>query len=319
MTSTYTKAQREDANLRLALVGGPGSGKTYTALALASEMADGDKIAVIDTEAQATSEYAPPAGREPVPPPEDGFPTEFAFNSFNMGPPYEPSQYIKLIKAAEKEGQEVLIIDSISPAWIGEGGVLEIKDEADRTSNNPLKISGWAKATPEHNRFVAAMIGCNMHLIVTIQTKTEWVIEDVGGKKVPKAIGTGMYQRDTLAYYFGVVGVIDETQTMHVTKSRVPGLNRKMIQYPGADLAQRFLDHYGGVIPIQQVLPPQIEAINDLVKNLKSIYPDFTDASLTGTLERDFNVTDLDGLAEHEAEQVKERLLAKIKELDEQI
>ena len=52
------KAQRKQAKIKLALMGVSGSGKTMSALLLASGMTDWSKIAVIDTENHSADLYS---------------------------------------------------------------------------------------------------------------------------------------------------------------------------------------------------------------------------------------------------------------------
>src|ERR1051326_6849372 len=87
----FTRAVKTDAKLRLALAGPPGSGKTFTALSLAHALADGQGVAVIDTEHGSASKYA------------DLFPP---FDCVNLET-FHPDLYIEAIKAAEQAGYEI--------------------------------------------------------------------------------------------------------------------------------------------------------------------------------------------------------------------
>ncbi|EOB1338453.1 AAA family ATPase, partial [Acinetobacter baumannii] len=98
---SFTKAERKKAKLKLNLNGASGSGKTYSALVLASSL--GKKIAVIDTENESASLYA----------------NEFNFDTLPLKPPYSPERFAGAIHAAYNMGYEVLIIDSASHEWIG--------------------------------------------------------------------------------------------------------------------------------------------------------------------------------------------------------
>ncbi|WP_311807610.1 AAA family ATPase, partial [Acinetobacter baumannii] len=91
---SFTKAERKKAKLKLNLNGASGSGKTYSALVLASSL--GKKIAVIDTENESASLYA----------------NEFNFDTLPLKPPYSPERFAGAIHAAHNMGYEVLIIDS---------------------------------------------------------------------------------------------------------------------------------------------------------------------------------------------------------------
>ena len=54
----FEKAVKKKEPLRLALVGPSGAGKTYSALVLATELAEGGKIALLDSEHGSSKKYA---------------------------------------------------------------------------------------------------------------------------------------------------------------------------------------------------------------------------------------------------------------------
>ena len=56
-----------------------------------------------------------------------------------------PGGYIAAIRAAESAGYDVLIIDSLSHGWVGEGGVLDMHDRATSASNSA--VTGPTKTT----------------------------------------------------------------------------------------------------------------------------------------------------------------------------
>src|SRR5215468_11042232 len=111
MSTEFRRATKYDAKLRFAVCGPAGCGKTYTALQLATHL--GGPIAVIDTERGSASKYA------------DLFPFDVReLDSFH------PQRYIDAIREAEEGGYSVLIIDSLSHAWAGKDGALDLVDKA---------------------------------------------------------------------------------------------------------------------------------------------------------------------------------------------
>ncbi len=160
MAFQFQKATKQQRKARIALIGPSGSGKTYSALAIAQGM--GSNIAVIDTEFQSTTLYA------------DTF--DFSVLSLES---FAPETYVAAIKAAEEAGFDVLIIDSLSHAWIGKDGALAQVDKAAARSRSGNTFAAWREVTPKHNELVDTMIRCNCHLIVTMRAKTEYVIEQV--------------------------------------------------------------------------------------------------------------------------------------------
>jgi energy-coupling factor transporter ATP-binding protein EcfA2 len=186
------KAERHQARLRLGLCGPSGSGKTYSALRLAKGLVAGTdgKIGLIDTERKSASLYAHLAD----------------FDVIELAPPYSPERYREAIHAMERHvgPNGVVIIDQISHAWAGEGGLLEYVDTLKAQARNAM--SPWQKATPEQNRLVDTMLRSPCHIIATMRAKSEWVLEEqiVDGRKknVPRKIGMAPVQRDGIEYEF---------------------------------------------------------------------------------------------------------------------
>ncbi|MFC4526367.1 AAA family ATPase [Dyella halodurans] len=196
----FQKATRKKAKLRLALIGPSGSGKTFSALELASGL--GGKIALIDTERGSGDLYA----------------DRFVYDTLQLEPPFTPQKYIQAIKAAEDEGYSVVIIDSLSHAWAGEGGILDIHDNASKASRSGNGYMAWKDVTPQHERIINAILGASVHVIGTIRTKTAYeVVEDERGKKAPKRIGLAPIQRQGMEYEFTCV--LDLAVDSHVASA----------------------------------------------------------------------------------------------------
>lgn len=219
MALTFQKASKRAARLRMALIGPAGSGKTYTGLRVAASL--GKRVAVIDTERGSASKYA----------------DLFDFDTLELES-FGPETYVEAINTAEAEGYDVLIIDSLSHAWMGKDGALEQVDNAARRSKSGNKFTAWRDVTPKHNRLVDAMIGAKCHVIATMRSKTAYeIVEDEKGKKKPVKIGLAPIQRDGLEYEFDVVGDIDLDGTLVVAKTRCSALRDKAIHHAGEDLA----------------------------------------------------------------------------------
>lgn len=217
----FKRATREQLKLRLALDGPSGAGKTYTALRFAFGLAEGGRVAVIDTEHRSASKYH---GIAP-----DGQPWEFDVCELQS---YAPSTYTAVIQEAGREGFDVVVIDSLSHAWSGTGGALEI---VDKKGGNKF-TNGWRDVTPMHNEMINAMLASPFHLIVTMRTKTEYVVEiDERGKSVPKRIGTKAVQREGMEYEFDIVGDMDLEHVLKISKSRCPEVDGAIVSCP--DLA----------------------------------------------------------------------------------
>jgi hypothetical protein len=238
MMSGFRRATKEQSRLRLALAGPAGSGKTYTALLLASALADGDGVALIDTERGSASKYA------------DAFPP---FDVLELAS-FHPERYIEAIGDAEAAGYRVLVIDSLSHAWMGKDGALELVDKAGKRSPSGNNFAAWREVTPLHNALVDAMLGANLHIIVTLRSKTEYVIEkDDKGRTSIRKMGLAPVQRDGLEYEFDVYADLDQSHTLIVGKTRCMALADAVITRPGKELAATLRDWLGSGVPAPTV------------------------------------------------------------------
>jgi len=218
----FRKATKEAAKLRLAIAGPAGSGKTYTALQVATHLVPGGKIAVVDTEHGSSVKYA----------------DIFDFYLLEMHEPYQPQKYQNAIKAAEEAGMDVVILDSLSHAWEGPGGTLDQVEQISQAQ----KISGfraWQKGTPIQQAFIESILGSSIHVIATMRTKTEYLItdDDRGRQKISK-VGTKPVQRDGMEYEFDIILSMDLQNGGTVEKSRAPQLTGKYLELPGEALAK---------------------------------------------------------------------------------
>lgn len=217
----FARATKEKAKARIALAGPSGGGKTYTALTVASVLTPGS-IAVCDTERGSASKYA----------------DEFSFDTFEPES-YSPELLIDALASAGAAGYGSFIVDSLSHFWMGADGMLEQVDRAAKRTASGNSFGGWKEMRPIERRMVDAMLAYPGHVIVTMRTKTEWVIEQNDrGKNVPRRIGTKAEQRDGIEYEFDVVGDLNLENELVVTKTRCPALKRAVIREPGEEFAE---------------------------------------------------------------------------------
>jgi hypothetical protein len=219
----FRKATKEQLKLRMALIGPAGSGKTYSALNIARHL--GKRIAVIDTEHGSASKYA-------------GL---FEFDVVELDS-FHPQNYIAGIQAAQQAGYDVLIIDSLSHAWMGKDGALELVDRAAKRSPSGNSFAAWRDVTPLHNQLIEAMLGARLHLIVTMRSKMEYVQDkDEKGRTQIRKVGLQPVQRDGLEYEFDVVADLDTENTFIVGKTRCPQLTGVIVPRPGKEVADTLL------------------------------------------------------------------------------
>jgi len=178
----FQKAVKEKAKLRLALIGPSGSGKSFSALRIATGL--GGKIAFIDTERNSGCLYA----------------DIFDFDHDNLNPPFTVENYIRKITEAEQAGYDTIIIDSISHEWEGEGGLLEQHEKITQASKSKNSYNAWATITPKHQLFIGKMMGSPCHIIATMRSKTEYERDE--NSKTYRKVGTAPKQRDGMDYEF---------------------------------------------------------------------------------------------------------------------
>ena len=168
-------AERHGARLVIGLQGISGSGKTFTALQLAYGLAgyDARKVGFLDTENRRGSLYA-----DALTNPTTGKVDRFLIG--DLAPPFSPQRYIDAIGAFEQAGVDVLVIDSVSHEWAGQGGCYDI------AKNTSKRIDDWLTAKNEHKRFMSAMLQSSMHVIACIREAPKTDFKD---PKNPRPLG----------------------------------------------------------------------------------------------------------------------------------
>lgn len=233
----FKKAVKGTRKFRIALDGPTGAGKTYSALAIACALSK--KVCLIDTERSSGSLYA----------------DKFDFDTCDLAN-HDPRKYIETIKAAVKAGYDVIIIDSLSHAWMGKDGALEQVDKAAKRSQSNNTFAAWRDVTPLHNELVDTIVSADAHIIVTMRTKMEYVLEDVvrNGKtiKQPKKIGLAPIQRDGVEYEFDIVADINLEHDLIVSKTRLDNLDGLVMNKPG----QNFVDLLNEWLKTAKDVPP---------------------------------------------------------------
>jgi hypothetical protein len=239
MTYSFQKATKENIKLRMALYGPPGCGKTYTALQLASCM--GKRIGLIDTEHGSSRKYG----------------NLFNFEVLELSK-FGPSQYYNAIESAEESGFDYLIIDSLSHAWYAELDVVG------------SDVRNWAKVRPIERQLWDKIISSSCHIIATMRSKIEYeygATEISGKQKMTsvRKIGTAPIQKEGSEYELDICGLLDDQNTLMISKSRCPEISSGIYPKPGkkfAEIVQNWLNDTSSPIPAPFVLTRDIAIPN---------------------------------------------------------
>jgi hypothetical protein len=130
--------------------------------------------------------------------------------------------------------------------------MLEQADNAARKYGGN-SFAGWKDARPMERQLVEALLAYPGHVIVTMRSKTEYVIEEnERGRKTPRKIGMKPEQRDGIEYEFDVVGDMDADNTLMITKTRCSALAGGVIRQPGEQLATTILEWLSGGTPVAE-------------------------------------------------------------------
>ena len=250
----FIKAEKKKQKLRLAIDGVSGSGKTFTALSIASGLSD--KIAVIDSEHGSSELYA----------------DRFNFDVLKLIK-FDIEDYVNAIKEAWKEGYPVVIIDSTSHAW---DALVERVERIAGQKYSGNTFRAWGEGTPLQRKLIEAMLSYPGHLIVTCRSKTEYSIDkdDKTGRTTVKKVGTSAVQRQGFEYEFTMAMTMDANHVGLVTKDRTGKFQDRFIDKPGKELGTELLDWLNtGAEVIEQ--NQQQEGGSDIAEKEKAYIDEF--------------------------------------------
>lgn len=256
----FAPATREKLRLRLAVAGPSGSGKTFTALRMAHALVPGGRIAYVDTEHRSASKYVGEVVDD----------RSWAFDVVNPRR-FAPQDLADAVRASERSGYDVLIVDSLTHYWSGPGGVLDIAGG---------KFTGWKKARPIEQAMWDAILASDIHIIATMRTKTVYEVSDNSrGKPAPTKVGTDSQQRDGAEYEFDIVLRMDEANTATIDKTRCSALQGGTYPRPGPELVETIREwlERGVEPPRKRVITPEEITAVKAVMSAKRLDPGSTD------------------------------------------
>jgi len=248
-------AQRKRAKIKMALQGPSGSGKTYSALLIAFGLCeDFSKVAVIDTENHSAELYAHLGG----------------FQVLNLSGPFTPEKYIQALDVCQKAGMEVVIIDSVTHEW---ENLLEYHSSLQGNS-----FTNWAKVTPRHSGFIKKILQAPFHVISTVRTKQDYVLNEKNGRMIPEKVGLKSVQREGLDYEWTLVFDLDMKNNAIASKDRTGLFFGKPETKVSMDIGKQILEwcQSGSDISANDVSERigECKSINELL-TLYKMFPQF--------------------------------------------
>ena len=201
------KAQKRQLALKILCSGSSGSGKTKSALRLATGIVGktGGSIYLINTEGDRGEMYA----------------NEFDYQIIDLPEPRSPENYIEAIKYCMNEGASVIIIDSLSHEWN------YLNEQVNNMQGN--SFNNWGRQKPRHRKLVDFIVEAKVHIIATGRGKDEYVMEvNDKGKSTPKKIGVGIQQeKDTEYEYMVTFNIAQDTHVATCMKDNTGLFNNK--------------------------------------------------------------------------------------------
>jgi hypothetical protein len=228
MTFTFRPAIREKVPLLIGVAGGTGSGKTYSALRIAKGIVGDKRFCVIDTEAGRGKHYA----------------DQFTFDHGDFSPPFTPERYTEAIVAADKAGYPVIIVDSMSHVWAGDGGCLDMQeDEHQRMGGrDAVKMASWIKPKTEHKHMVAKLLQIRAHLILCFRAEPKVEMKKIDGKTVVVA-------KEGLTGADGWFPICEKSLPFELTVSLL-----LLASKPGIPLPIKLQEQHRGIIRLDRTL-----------------------------------------------------------------
>lgn len=190
----FKTAKRDKVYIKAVITGPSGSGKSYSALRVATGIAEkigavgagGSKIAYIGSEGTRNNYYA----------------DEFQYDLIDLEE-FSIDTYMEAVNLAISSGYKVLIVDSLTHVWTWVN---------EQVNNEPRMTSfqAWGKWKPKHRKLMEKILFSPIHVVATARGKDEYIMEEKSGKQVPKKVGMGAQQDKDIQYEYTVAFMLDQ-------------------------------------------------------------------------------------------------------------
>lgn len=160
------QAVQAGSKLRILLSGASSSGKTYTALRLATGIADvvGGDIIFIDTENKRALHYA----------------DDFKFQHMQFDEPFGSDDYVEALVSAIDQNPAVVIVDSMSHEHEGPGGMIDAHAKVvhrmsggDYKKAERVQMLAWREPKAARRRLLNKLVRLDAHLILCFRAGTK--------------------------------------------------------------------------------------------------------------------------------------------------
>jgi len=301
----FKPATIQQAKLKLGIYGESGSGKTYTALKIASQLG---KIAFIDTEHGS-----------------DFYADEFQFDVLHTRSLAEATEAVKKL---ENTDYDVLIVDSITHLWESaqEAYIERLKHsknpkQRERGLRGELQFQDWRFIKRPYKEFIKLLLNLDKHVIICGRLANEYEISNGELSKVGermKAEGETPYEPHILIKMKTVTN--EKGKTIHfaiVEKDRSGTIQDKTFENPDFKMIQPVMQKLKGEkqahIP-EEVTEKDLKDENAVTEKQKELIKQLMQSHVFTDEEREIALKKLDTLTKDKASEWIERIKQTIDE-----
>ena len=238
--TAFQKPQLRKAALKMGLYGPAGSGKTFTALLLAEGLAQGKRIAFVDTE-QGTAFYGQDV------PARTPHPRAFDFDVLHTR---SITEVLTALGSLDPDRHGVVVIDSMSHLWDSCKNAYTGK----LTRQGSVPFHAWASIKKPYRDLMHRLLSASMHVLICGRQAVDYGEDEATGELTSRgfrmrAEGETGYEPDVLLRleHRRHKNQPQAVTVAHVEKDRTGVLSGRTIEWPNFDrVAKPLLGLLGG-------------------------------------------------------------------------